>query len=56
MPDLKEDSEDESKLERLYSQLTGASEACARSVFMFVCCDDAERENCAHTSAINGLD
>ena len=44
MSDSKEDSEDEARLEKLYSELTGASEACARNVFMFVCCNDAESE------------
>jgi hypothetical protein len=36
------EAEVESRLETLYS---GASEACARSVFMFVCSDDAESES-----------
>ncbi len=49
MPDSKKESENELRL-------TGASEACARSVFMFVCCNDAERENSGQTSTINNLD
>lgn len=56
MPDSKEESENELKLEQLYSDLTGASEACARSVFMFVCCNDAEREDSGETSTINNRD
>jgi hypothetical protein len=45
MRDLAKQRQDETDLEHLYSELTGASEACARSVFMFVCSDDAECES-----------
>jgi hypothetical protein len=44
MRQLKNEQEDEPRLESLYSELTGASEACAGSVFMFVCWSDAECE------------
>jgi hypothetical protein len=32
----------EESLERLYMELTGASESAARNVFMHVCCEDVE--------------
>jgi hypothetical protein len=32
----------EASLERLYMELTGASESAARNVFMHVCCEDVE--------------
>lgn len=51
MRDLAQQREDETESEHLYSELTGASEACARSVFMFVCCDDAESESGGEFSA-----
>ncbi len=31
---------DEQRLVKLYAEVTGASESCARSVFMFVCPED----------------
>jgi hypothetical protein len=56
MRQLKNEQEDEPRLELLYSELTGASEACARSVFMFVCWSDAECENPKNTSTAEKLD
>jgi hypothetical protein len=49
--DLAKQREDETDSEHLYSELTGASEACARSVFMFVCSEDAENESGGESSA-----
>ena len=34
----------EAALERLYMELTGASESAARGVFTLVCCEDVENE------------
>jgi hypothetical protein len=56
MRQLKNEQEDEPRLELLYSELTGASEACARSVFMFVCWSDAESETPRYISAANKFD
>jgi hypothetical protein len=56
MRHLKNEQEDEPRLEMLYSELTGASEACARSVFMFVCWSDAESETPQYISAANKFD
>jgi hypothetical protein len=56
MRQLKNEQEDEPRLELLYSELTGASEACARSVFMFVCWSDAECETPKYTSLAQKLD
>jgi len=53
MRDLAKQREDETELERLYSELTGASEACARSVFMFVCSKDAENEPGGESPAVS---
>jgi hypothetical protein len=50
------EKEDEPRLESLYSELTGASEACARSVFMFVCWSDAECESPKYTSPVENFD
>ena len=56
MRHLKKEQEDEPRLELLYSELTGASEACARSVFMFVCWSDAECETPKSNSPAEKLD
>jgi hypothetical protein len=56
MPQLKNEQEDEPRLETLYSELTGASEACARSVFMFVCWSDAECESPKYSSPAEKFD
>jgi hypothetical protein len=56
MRDLNNEREDEPRLESLYSELTGASEACARSVFMFVCSPDAESETPDKNSPANKFD
>lgn len=53
MQDLNKLREEEPALERLYSELTGASEACARSVFMFVCCLDAENESRDESASVS---
>ncbi len=42
---------DESALVKLYMDLTGTSEACARGVYMFVCSEDDEKKQ-----QLNGLD
>ncbi len=56
MRQLKNEQEDEPRLELLYSELTGASEACARSVFMFVCWSDAECQTPDKNSRANKFD
>jgi hypothetical protein len=56
MRQLENENEDEPRLESLYSELTGASEACARSVFMFVCWSDAECETPKSASPAEKLD
>jgi hypothetical protein len=56
MRQLKNEQDDEPRLELLYSELTGASEACARSVFMFVCWSDAECEKAETTSRSEKFD
>ena len=56
MRQLKNEQEDEPRLEMLYSELTGASEACARSVFMFVWWSDAECETPDNISPANKFD
>jgi hypothetical protein len=56
MRQLKNEQEDEPRLESLYSELTGACEACARSVFMFVCWSDAECEKPKNNCSAEKLD